>query len=89
LKANLAPFISNPALANSVSLLFDEALDLEIINGGGRVAAVIAGAHVKPGFKSPTFYQHQSTLRLMLELMSVADRPGASAMAPEMGDFFQ
>lgn len=90
LKANLAPLISNPALANSVFIVvFDEALDTDLTNGGGRVAWVIAGAHVKPAFKSTTFYQHQSTLRLMLELLTVADRPGLSATAPDMGEFFQ
>lgn len=50
---------------------------------------VLAGAHVKPAFMSTTFYQHQSTLRLMLELLSVPDRPGLSATAPEMAEFFQ
>jgi phosphatidylinositol-3-phosphatase len=90
LKANVAPLLANPALANSVFIvLFDEALTTDVTNGGGRVAAVIAGAHVKPGFASTTLYQHQSTLRLILELLTVADRPGASATAPDMGEFFQ
>lgn len=39
LKANLDPLITNPALANSVFIvLFDEALDTDSTNGGGRVA---------------------------------------------------
>ena len=89
LKANLAPLISNPTLANSVFIVvFDEALDIDVTHGGGRVAAVIAGAHVKPAFKSTTLYQHQSTLRLILELLAVADRPGLSATAPDMAEFF-
>lgn len=89
LKANLAPLINNPALANSVFIIvFDEALDIDLTNGGGRVAAVLVGAHVKPAYMSTTLYQHQSTLRLMLELLAVADRPGLSATAPSMSEFF-
>ncbi|HWG48929.1 MAG TPA: alkaline phosphatase family protein [Candidatus Acidoferrales bacterium] len=90
LKANLDPLITNPALANSVFIvLFDEALDSDVTHGGGRVAEVLVGAHVKPAFTSTTLYQHQSTLRLILELLSVSDRPGLSATASDMGVFFQ
>jgi acid phosphatase len=90
LKANLDPLITNPALSNSVFIvLFDEALDSDVTNGGGRVAEVLAGAHVKTAFTSTTLYQHQSTLRLIMELLSVPDRPGLSATAPDMGEFFQ
>lgn len=90
LKANLDPLITNPALANSVFIvLFDEALDSDVTHGGGRVAEILLGAHVKPTFTSTTLYQHQSTLRLILELLSVPDRPGSSATAAGMGEFFQ
>jgi len=90
LKANLDPLIANPALANSVFIvLWDEGLTSDITHGGGRVAVVIAGAHVKPAFTSTTLYQHQSTLRLILDLLAVAERPGLSATAPSMAEFFQ
>lgn len=90
LKTNLAPLIANPALANTVFIvLFDEALDADVTHGGGHVVTVIAGARVKPGFSSTTLYQHESTLRLILELLSVADRPGLSATAAPMNEFFQ
>jgi hypothetical protein len=49
----------------------------------------MTGSHVKAGFKSTTFYQHQSTLRLVLDLLRVADHPGSSAAAPTMEEFFQ
>jgi phosphatidylinositol-3-phosphatase len=90
LKANLDPLINNPALANSVFIVvFDEANASDLTHGGGHVAEVIAGAHVKSAFKSTTLYQHQSTLRLILELLSTADRPGVSGTAPAMNEFFQ
>jgi hypothetical protein len=93
LKTNLDPLINNPALANSVFIIdWDEALDTDTApgtNGGGRVPLVLVGAHVKAGFKSTTFYQHQSVLRLMLDLLQIPDHPGLSATAPSMAEFFQ
>ena len=90
LKANIDPLIKSPALANSVFIIvFDESLDVDLLNGGGKVAMVMAGSHVKAGFKSTTLYQHQSTLRLVMDLLRVADHPGNSATAPTMQEFFQ
>jgi phosphatidylinositol-3-phosphatase len=90
LKNNIDPLIKSPALANSVFIIvFDESLDVDLVNGGGKVAMVMAGSHVKAGFKSTTLYQHQSTLRLVLDLLQVADHPGNSATAATMQEFFQ
>jgi acid phosphatase len=90
LKNNIDPLIKSPALANSVFIIvFDESLDVDLVNGGGHVAWVMAGSHVKSAFKSTTLYQHQSTLRLVLDLLVVSDHPGNSANAPTMGEFFQ
>lgn len=90
LKTNLDPLINSPAFNNSVLIItWDESNDADIANGGGQVATVIVGAHVKPAFQSTTFYQHQSTLRLILDLLQVGDHPGASATAPTMQEFFQ
>ncbi|HEX3156259.1 MAG TPA: alkaline phosphatase family protein [Candidatus Angelobacter sp.] len=90
LKTHIDPLIQSPALANSVFIIvFDESLDVDVVNGGGKVPMVMAGSHVKAGFKSTTVYQHQSTLRLALDLLGVADHPGNSATAPTMQEFFQ
>jgi hypothetical protein len=62
---------------------------VDLLNGGGQVAWVMAGSHVKSAFKSTTFYQHQSTLRLVMDLLGVTDRPGNSATAATMQEFFQ
>ena len=88
-KANINPLIQNPALANSVFIiLFDESAD-DNTNGGGKIPMIMAGAHVKTGFTSTTVYQHQSTLRLVMDLLRVTDHPGLSATAPTMQEFFQ
>lgn len=90
LKNNIDPLIQSPAFANSVFIIvFDESLDADVVNGGGQVPMVMAGSHVKAGFKSTTLYQHQSTLRLVMDLLGVADHPGNSATASTMGEFFQ
>lgn len=90
LKNNIDPLIKSPALSNSVFIIvFDESLDVDLVNGGGKVAMVMAGSHVKAGFRSSTLYQHQSLLRLIVELLKVSDMPGASATANSMGEFFQ
>jgi acid phosphatase len=90
LKANIDPLITSPKFGNSVLVItFDESVDTDVTNGGGQVMTVLVGPHVKTGFRSSTMYQHQSLLRLALQLLKVSDMPGASAIAPSMGEFFQ
>ena len=90
LKANIAPIISNPAFGNSVIIItWDESVDTDLTNGGGQVATVLLGGHVKSGFKSSTMFQHQSTLPLILDTLKVNHLPNAAADAPVMGEFFQ
>lgn len=90
LKTNIDPLINNAAFANSVFIItWDEGDLTDLSNVGGQVATVLVGTHVKAGFKSTTFYQHQNTLRLVLDLLKVGDRPGASSVAGSMNEFFQ
>ena len=90
LRSNLEPLITNPALLKSVFIVvFDEALDTDATLGGGRVPLVMVGTQVKTGFQSVTLYQHQSILRLIVDLLRVSDHPGLSATAAPMLEFFQ
>jgi len=90
LKANIDPVINSPKFGNSVLIItFDESVATDFTNGGGQVATVLVGPHVKTGFRSSTTYQHQSLLHTMLQLLNVNDMPGASAVAASMGEFFQ
>ena len=90
LKANIDPVINSPKFGNSVLIVtFDESVATDFTNGGGQVATVLVGPHVKTGFRSSTTYQHQSLLHTMLQLLNVNDMPGASAVAASMGEFFQ
>lgn len=91
LNTNIAPLLSSPQFQTDGLLLivFDEGAALDIQQIGGHVPVVIAGPKVKRGFQSTTFYQHQSTLRLILKALGVTTFPGASGNAPEMTEFFQ
>lgn len=90
LQTNIDPLIKSPAFANGVLIiLFDEGDLSDLANVGGQVPVVLVGSHVKMGFRSTTFYQHQSVLRLVLDLLDVSDRPGAAAAAASMSEFFQ
>ena len=90
LNVNIAPLISNPTFQKDglLIIVFDEAAGTDKTNGGGHVAAVIISAKAKKGFRSTTLYQHESTLRLILEALGVSHLPGASSSAPDMGEFF-
>lgn len=91
LQNNIAPLLASPMFqpgGNAVLIVvFDEGDDNT--NGGGQVAWVAIGPHIKAGYESTTFYQHESTLRLTLEGLGVTTFPGAAATAPDMTEFFQ
>jgi phosphatidylinositol-3-phosphatase len=90
LHANIDPLIKSPNFGNSVLIItFDEAQSTDFTDGGGQVATVLVGPHVRPGFRSNVAFQHQSTLRLILDALKVSDMPGASGGAQSMGGFFQ
>ncbi len=89
LSTNISPLLASLAFQNSLLIVvFDEAEDTDTENGGGHVPAVIVSPLAKAGYQSTTLYQHESTLRLMMEGLGVTDLPGAAATAPEMTEFF-
>ena len=79
--------IFQPGGSGLLIIVYDEGTDNT--NGGGQVAWVAIGPKVKSGYRSVTFYQHQSTLRLILKGLGVKTFPGAAATAPDMTEFFQ
>jgi phosphatidylinositol-3-phosphatase len=90
LHANLDPLLKNSAFQNSLLIItFDEGDLNDNTHGGGQVATLIVSPKAKANYRSTTFYQHESTLRLMLEALGVSDLPGAAASAPPMGEFFK
>ena len=89
LKTNIATLISSALFQKDGLLLivFDES-DTDNTNGGGQVPAIVISPFAKHGFKSTTFYQHESILRLTLEGLGVTTLPSAAASAPKMWEFF-
>lgn len=89
IQTNIGPLIGSSAFNNAVLIYtWDESVISDLANGGGHVATILIGSHVRRGYQSTTMYQHQSTLRLTMELLGISDLPAASATAPDMSEFF-
>ncbi|HEU5453813.1 MAG TPA: alkaline phosphatase family protein, partial [Terriglobales bacterium] len=91
LQSNIAPLLASPQFQQDGLLIvvFDEGADVDVRHVGGQVAAVLAGPKVKQGFRSTTFYQHESTLRLIEQALGLKTTLGNSAGASSMTEFFQ
>lgn len=86
---NVGPLIQSSAFQDSVLIYtWDESNINDLAHQGGHVATILISPKVRAGFQSTTFYQHQSTLRLTMELLGVSDLPGAAASATDMAEFF-
>jgi acid phosphatase len=90
LHSNIAPLIGSTTFQNGGLLIitFDESEDSDVEHGGGHVATLIISSKSKSKYQSQTEYQHQSTLRLVLQASGVGSFPGLAASAPDMTEFF-
>jgi len=90
LQTNIQPLLSSTTFQQDgiLVIVFDESDDSDSQNGGGHVVMAIVSSKAKSGFQSTTFYQHQSTFRLVLEALGLSARPGTAANAPDMVEFF-
>ena len=89
LKSNIAPLIASSTFQTDGILVitFDES-ESDNTNGGGRVPWIVVSPMAKKGYTSANLYQHQSTLRMMLETLGITSFPGAAATASDMAEFF-
>jgi acid phosphatase len=89
LETRIAPLIADPVFQRDglLIIVFDESGG-DNTHGGGRIAWVAVSGKAKSGYQSSALYQHQSTLRLMLEGLGITSFPGAAAGAPDMTEFF-
>ena len=90
LSTNIAPLIASPVFQQDglLVIVFDESFDSDTAGGGGHVPAIVISPRVKPGYRSTTFYQHQSVLRMTAEALGLTSFPGAGSTAPNMLEFF-
>jgi phosphatidylinositol-3-phosphatase len=91
LKKNINPLIQSATFKNGglLVIVFDES-GSDNTHGGGRVAwLAISPKFSKVGYKSATLYQHENTLRLMLQGLGVKTYPGTASTAANMAEFFR
>jgi len=91
LKNNIGPLINSSTFKNGglLIIVFDESAS-DNSHGGGLIAWVaVSPQWSKAGYKSANLYQHQNTLRLMLQGLGVKTYPGAAANANNMSEFFK
>ena len=91
LKTNLGPLLASSEFQKDglLVIVFDEAATSDTTNGGGHVAMLVVGPAIKPAYKSASFYQHQSTLRLLVNAAGAATPPGSSGSASGMDEFLR
>ena len=89
LQYQIAPLLNNAQFQKDGLLViwFDEGNAGDTANGGGRVAITLVGPNVKKGYRSSTFYQHQSLLRTISEALGTP-LFGDATNAPSMAEFF-
>jgi phosphatidylinositol-3-phosphatase len=89
IQTNVGPLINSSAFSDSVLIYtWDESSIDDMAHGGGHIPTILIGSQVRRGFQSKTLYQHQSVLRLSMELLGIKDLPGAAASATDMNEFF-
>ena len=90
----ISPLAANPAFQTGgdglLIVVFDEAATTDTTHGGGHVVAGFWGPIAKAGYTqtSTTVYQHESMLRTVIEVLGLANPPGAAALAGDMSEFF-
>lgn len=91
LKSNVGPLLSSSLFHKDglLVIVFDEAATSDTSHGGGHVAMLVIGPAAKPAYQSSTFYQHQNTLRLLVDTAGAAAAPGTSSSATGMGEFLR
>jgi len=91
LRTNIDPLLNHAVFQQTglLFIVFDESFFTDTAHGGGHVAAVMAGSMVKSGYRSATFFQHGSALRLFLDALGIGNPPGAAAGTPSMSEMLQ
>lgn len=89
LKANIPQLLSNAEFKKDgiLIIVFDESFDSDTAHGGGHIPAIVIGPGVKKGYRSTSFYQHQSTLKAILEALGVSTKLGNAATADPLYAF--
>lgn len=90
LQQNIQPLIASSLFQNDGLLIitFDESEESDTAHSGGHVATLIISSKANQKFQSQTLFQHQSTLRLIMEALGMQPNLGNAATASDMNEFF-
>lgn len=90
LSKNIAPLIGSATFQKDgiLIIVFDESVTSDKAHGGGHVATLVVGPKVLGGHKSTVLYQHENTLRTLMQALGLSSFPGAAKTASPMSDFF-
>lgn len=88
LQNNLAAMLALPDFQTGGSGLLLITFDNGDGDGQGKVYTTLIGPNVKPAYVSTIYYQHQNTLRSMLDSLGIHTYPGGSNGAADESDFF-
>jgi acid phosphatase len=92
LRKNIGPLIRSSTFQDGGLLIitFDESFDSDKTHGGGQVEWIaVSPQFSNQRYKSTTLYQHQNTLRLMMEGLGLTTYPGKAQSAANMAEFFK
>ncbi len=91
LKTHIEPLIQSSTFQKGglLIIVFDESAS-DNTHGGGRVAWVaVSPMFSKTGYRSTSFYQHENTLRVMMQGLGLNTYPGKAKSASDMAEFFR
>lgn len=88
LKYNLAPLLSQPDFSLGGSGLLIVTFDNGNNDAKGQVYTALIGPNVRAHYVSSVYYQHQNTLKTMLEALGITTYPGDSSSASAISDVF-
>jgi|SRR5579864_2318389 len=69
-------------------IVWDESTSSDATHGGGHVATLVIGPKVLQVARPSNFYQHESTLKLILESLGLSTHLSAATLASDMIQFF-
>jgi len=92
LQTNIDPLIKSSTFQDGGLLIitFDESFRSDKAHGGGQVSWIAVSPQFSNlAYKSTTLYQHQNTLRLIMEGLGLTTYPGQAQSAANMAEFFK
>jgi acid phosphatase len=88
LQNNLAAMLALPDFQTGGSGVLEITFDNGDGDAQGQIYTALIGPNIKPAYVSTVYYQHQNSLRTMLDSLGIHTYPGGSSGAADMTDFF-